>query len=180
MAPAYDGYSERVRGTSTYPPGLKENGGIFCHANAWAVVAAVASGDGDSAYPLLPADPPRSPASIQTRCVPEPYVYCQNIAVPEHTPCRSGPELVADRDCRMDLRRQRPEPDPGIRPTYGGLRIAPAIPGAWAGIKARRTFPRCARIVIEVVREGPGNEVSLEVNVSCEPRRRRAVCRGRR
>ena len=33
--PPYDGGDERVRGTSTYPPGAKENGGIFCHANTW-------------------------------------------------------------------------------------------------------------------------------------------------
>ncbi|MGE5138108.1 MAG: GH36-type glycosyl hydrolase domain-containing protein, partial [Rudaea sp.] len=36
MSPPYTRGSERVRGTSTYPPGAKENGGIFCHANTWA------------------------------------------------------------------------------------------------------------------------------------------------
>ncbi len=89
MAPAYDGYSERVRGTTTYPPGLKENGGIFCHANAWAVVAAAALGDGDLAYryyrqilPLARTDP--------DTLLTEPYVYCQNIAAPEHTHAGRG------------------------------------------------------------------------------------------
>jgi cellobiose phosphorylase len=34
----------RVRGTTTFPPGAKENGGIFCHANTWAIVAAARLG----------------------------------------------------------------------------------------------------------------------------------------
>ena len=29
---------------STFPPGAKENGGIFCHANTWAIVAAAMLG----------------------------------------------------------------------------------------------------------------------------------------
>ena len=41
---------ERVRGTSTYPPGAKENGGIFCHANTWSMVAAALLGWDDHAY----------------------------------------------------------------------------------------------------------------------------------
>jgi len=47
---AYDGGDPRVNGTSTFPPGAKENGGIFCHAAAWSVVAAAQLGDGDRAY----------------------------------------------------------------------------------------------------------------------------------
>ena len=43
-------FDERVRGTTTYPPGAKENGGIFCHANTWAIVAAAKLGQGDLAY----------------------------------------------------------------------------------------------------------------------------------
>ncbi|MBN1605472.1 MAG: hypothetical protein JW940_02510 [Polyangiaceae bacterium] len=34
----------RSRGTSTYAPGAKENGGIFCRNNCWAVVAAAKLG----------------------------------------------------------------------------------------------------------------------------------------
>ena len=61
--PPYDGGDERVNGTSTYPPGAKENGGIFCHAAAWSVIAAAQLGDGDRAYEyyrqLLPSGPSR-------------------------------------------------------------------------------------------------------------------------
>ena len=47
--PSYVTGDERVRGTTTYPPGAKENGGIFCHANTWAIVAAAKLGMADRA-----------------------------------------------------------------------------------------------------------------------------------
>jgi cellobiose phosphorylase len=51
----------------------------------------------------------------------------------------------------------------GIRPTFDGLRVAPAIPVAWAGYKAHREF-RGTAYEISVKRGGPGNEVSMVVD----------------
>jgi cellobiose phosphorylase len=51
----------------------------------------------------------------------------------------------------------------GIRPAFGGLRIAPAIPGSWSGFKARREF-RGTAYEIDVRRDGPGNAVTLIVD----------------
>jgi cellobiose phosphorylase len=51
----------------------------------------------------------------------------------------------------------------GIRPTHGGLRIAPAIPSAWPGFSARRLF-RGTWYDITVRRQGPGSGVSLTVD----------------
>ena len=161
MAPAYNGYSERVRGTTTYPPGVKENGGIFCHANSWAVVAAAGLGKGDLAYqyyrqilPLARTDP--------DTLLTEPYVYCQNIAAPEHRHAGRGRNswLTGTAAWTYVAATQWIL---GIRPTYTGLRIAPVIPTAWHGFTALRIF-RGATYHIEVVREGPGNKVVLEVN----------------
>lgn len=161
MAPAYNGYSEQVRGTSTYPPGVKENGGIFCHANAWAIVAAAKMGDRDLAYqyyrqilPLARADP----ESLLT----EPYVYCQNIAAPEHRHAGRGRNswLTGTAAWTYVAATQWIL---GIRPAYNGLQIAPVIPAHWPGFTASRVF-RGVLYHIEVLREGPGNEVSLEVN----------------
>jgi cellobiose phosphorylase len=62
--PPYDGGDERVRGTSTFVPGAKENGGIFCHANTWSIIAAAMLGWGDDAYQyyrqILPLAPGRT------------------------------------------------------------------------------------------------------------------------
>lgn len=159
--PPYDGGDPRVRGTSTYPPGAKENGGIFCHANAWAIVAAAMLGWNDRAYdyyrrilPLRRTD--------SDRFLVEPYVYCQNICGPTHPQFGLGRNswltgtaawtFVATTQWIL-----------GIRPTYHGLRVAPAMPSAWAGFRARRLF-RGALYEIAVERTGPGSRVSLTVD----------------
>jgi len=161
MAPAYHGFQERVRGTTTYPPGVKENGGIFCHANAWAIVAAAALGDGDRAYQYYRQILPLARTDADT-LLTEPYVYCQNIAAPEHAHAGRGRNSwltgtaawtnVAATQWML-----------GIRPTYKGLRIAPVIPADWPGFGASRIF-RSVRYTIRVERAGPGNAVSLEVD----------------
>ena len=128
LAPPYEGSDPRVRGTSTYPPGAKENGGIFCHANAWAIVAAAMVGDGDRAYDyyrrILPLR--RSDAD---RFLVEPYVYCQNICGPTHPQFGMGRNawLTGTASWTFVAATQWIL---GIRPTYRGLRVAPALPSS--------------------------------------------------
>ena len=43
---------------SSYPPGYKENGGVFCHTNPWVMIAETRVGNGDRALELPPADQP--------------------------------------------------------------------------------------------------------------------------
>ena len=161
LDPPYDGGIDRVRGTSTYPPGAKENGGIFCHANTWAIIAAAMLGKGDLAHdyyrrilPLLRSD--------SDRYLVEPYVYCQNVCGPAHPQSGMGRNswLTGTAAWTYVAATQWIL---GIRPTYRGLRIAPALPEAWNGFKARRLF-RGALHEIEVERVGPGNAVALVVD----------------
>jgi cellobiose phosphorylase len=159
--PPYEGGDDRVRGTSTYPPGAKENGGIFCHANTWAIVAAAMLGWNDRAYdyyrqtlPLLRSD--------SDRFLVEPYVYCQNVCGPAHPQFGMGRNAwltgtaawtyVAGTQWIL-----------GIRPTYAGLRVAPAMPSGWDGFRARRIF-RDVLYDITVERTGEGNTVSLDAD----------------
>ena len=97
MHPPHDHFELRVRGTTTFPPGSKENGGIFCHANTWAIVAAAALGQGDRAHQyyrqILPLA--RRDADVYGA---EPYVYCQASPAPStrstaaaETPGSPGP-----------------------------------------------------------------------------------------
>ena len=51
----------------------------------------------------------------------------------------------------------------GIRPTYGGLQIAPALPSNWPGYTARRRF-RGVTYEITVARAGSGDGVELVVD----------------
>ncbi len=159
--PPYDGSDQRVRGTSTYVPGAKENGGIFCHANTWSIVAAAMLGWGDDAYryyrqilPLARTDSGRFKA--------EPYVYSQNICGPAH------PSFGLARNAWLTGTAAwtyvaATQWILGIRPTYEGLRVAPVIPTAWPGFKAHREY-RGTAYEIAVRRDGPGNAVSLVVD----------------
>jgi cellobiose phosphorylase len=161
MGPAYDGGQARVRGTTTYPPGAKENGGIFCHANAWVIVAAAMLGWGDQAYRYYRQILPLERTDADHFWV-EPYVYCQNICGPEHPQFGRGRNawltgtaawtFVAGTQYIL-----------GIRPTFDGLRIAPAMPSGWDGYRATRVF-RGVTYRIRVERVGAGDGVSLEVD----------------
>jgi cellobiose phosphorylase len=161
LRPPYDGGDERVRGTSTFPPGAKENGGIFCHANTWAIIAAARLGWPDRAYAyyrqILPL------ARVDTdRFRVEPYVYCQNICGPAHPSFGMGRNawLTGTASWTYVAGTQWIL---GIRPTHAGLRIAPAIPADWSGFTATRKF-RNTWYEITVRREGPGGEVALTVD----------------
>jgi cellobiose phosphorylase len=159
--PAYTEGNERVRGTTTYPPGAKENGGIFCHANTWAIVAAAKLGLADRAMQYWKQITPFTRRDVDTMKV-EPFVYCGNVTGPEHkhpgyarNAWLSGTAAwtyVAATQWIL-----------GIRPTHQGLMIAPTIPASWNGFKAMRVF-RGVRYTINIVRQGKGNSVQLTVD----------------
>ena len=161
MWPPYTGFSDRVHGTTTYPPGAKENGGIFCHANAWAIVAAAALGWGDRAYQYYRQILPLARTDTDT-LLTEPYVFCQNICAPEHPHYGRGRNswLTGTAAWTYVAATQWIL---GIRPEYYGLRLAPVIPGDWPGFTARRVF-RGVTYRLTVERRGPGNAVSLAVD----------------
>ena len=159
--PPYDGSDERVRGTSTYPPGAKENGGIFNHANTWAIVAAAKLGWADRAYQYYRQSMPLARKDNDHFKV-EPYVYCGNLAGPTH------PQFGYGRNAWLSgtaawMYIAGTQWILGIRPTFQGLRIAPVIPQDWTGFTVSRVF-RGIRYHIAVERKGPGNKVSLNVD----------------
>jgi cellobiose phosphorylase len=161
MWPAYDRYDPTVRGTSTYPPGAKENGGIFCHAHAWAIIAAAKLGWGERAYQYYRQILPLAQEDLDLYRA-EPYVYSQNICAPEHPQYGMGRNAwltgtaawtyVAGTQWIL-----------GIRPTYLGLKITPVIPNGWQGYTATRIF-RGVTYHITVQRIGAGNFPSLWVD----------------
>lgn len=161
MTPPYNEYQRRIQGTTTFPPGAKENGGIFCHANTWAIVAAAMLGWNERAYQFYQQILPlmRQDADIY---LAEPYVYCQNICSPEHPNYGMGRNtwLTGTASWTYVAGTQWIL---GIRPTYQGLKIAPVIPDHWPGYRAIRFF-RGVRYTIMVSREGSGSLVSLQVD----------------
>ncbi|MCU0489839.1 MAG: glycosyl transferase [Anaerolineales bacterium] len=78
--PAYSQYYLHLGEISSYPPGYKENAGIFCHTNPWIMIAEARLGHGDLAFDYYKRINPSAREAISElhRC--EPYVYAQMIA----------------------------------------------------------------------------------------------------
>ena len=83
-APGYNGFDPKYGGVTTYPPGAKENGGIFLHPNPWAMIAETILGNGDRAYEYYSQINPSGKNDIADLYEIEPYVYAQNILGDEH------------------------------------------------------------------------------------------------
>jgi len=123
----------------SYPPGHKENGGIFCHSNAWAVVAECVLGNGARAHEYYRSYlPARYNDSAEVRQV-EPYVYCQfthGKASPRFGQSRN-PWLTGAASWSYVAATQHIL---GIRPVLEGLMIDPCIPPSWEGFEAERRW----------------------------------------
>ena len=98
--PPYKGYDRRVGGVTTYPPGAKENGGIFMHANPWAMIASILAGDPETAWRWFFQTNPAAQNDRIESWESEPYVYPQNVLGDDHpSSARRGiPGLPARRD----------------------------------------------------------------------------------
>jgi cellobiose phosphorylase len=78
--PAYTRYRIELGEVSTYPPGYKENGGIFCHNNPWVIIAETMVGRGERAFDYYRRITPAYREDISEIHRLEPYVYAQMIA----------------------------------------------------------------------------------------------------
>jgi cellobiose phosphorylase len=160
--PAYRDYQLHLGEVSSYPPGYKENAGVFCHTNPWIMIAEAITGDGDGAYDYYQRINPSAREDISEihRC--EPYVYAQMIAGKDAaTPGEAKNSWLSGTAAWNYVAIT--QWILGIRPEYDGLRIAPVIPRAWDGFSATRTF-RGVTYHIRVTRAGDGNAVSLVVD----------------
>lgn len=160
--PAYSRYYLHLGEISSYPPGYKENAGIFCHTNPWIMIAETMAGNADRAFDYyLRINPSfREEISEIHRC--EPYVYAQMIAgrdAPTHGEAKNS-WLTGTAAWNYVAITQWIL---GIRPTYDGLSITPGMPAGWDGFSAVRLF-RGIEYLIRVKRRGIGKNISLTVD----------------
>ncbi len=137
--PGYNGFDPSLGGVSTYPPGAKENGGIFLHANPWVMIAETIAGRGDRAYQYYNQINPASKNDELEVFESEPYCYPQNILGDEH------PQFGLGRNAWLSGTSSwtyvaGTQWIAGIRPALDGLIIDPCIPTKWETLKVRRKF----------------------------------------
>jgi cellobiose phosphorylase len=159
VQPAFSRYYVHLGEISSYPPGYKENAGVFCHTNPWIMIAEAVLGHGDRAFDYYRRINPAAREAISEvhRC--EPYVYAQMIA---------GKDAATHGEAKNSWLTGTAAWNYvaitqwilGIRPTYDGLQVAPVIPPEWDSLTVARKF-RGTTYHIRIRREGTGNEVSL-------------------
>lgn len=160
--PAYSHYYLQLGEISTYPPGYKENGGIFCHTNPWVMIAETRLGNGNQAFDYYSRINPsvREEISEIHRC--EPFAYAQMIAgrdAATHGEAKNS-WLTGTAAWNYVAITQWIL---GIRPTLNGLQVNPVIPSSWEGFSAKRYF-RGVTYNISVERKGQGNLLALTVD----------------
>ncbi|HEX3599140.1 MAG TPA: hypothetical protein VHU84_03300 [Lacipirellulaceae bacterium] len=124
--PAYTRYYPELGEISSYPPGYKENAGIFCHNNPWIMIAEAKLGRGDKAYNYYQRFAPAFLDDCQTVHRTEPYVYAQMIAGPDATNCGQAKNSWLTGTAAWNYAAIT-QFMLGIRPEHSGLRIEPVI-----------------------------------------------------
>ena len=139
QTPAYTTYHVELGEISSYPPGYKENAGIFCHNNPWISCAETVLGHGSRAFEVFKKTCPAYLEDQSEIRRTEPYVYCQMMAgrdAPTHGEGKNS-WLTGTAAWTFTCISQYIL---GIQPTLQGLRINPCIPSDWSGYTCRRTY----------------------------------------
>jgi cellobiose phosphorylase len=137
--PAFTRYYIEYGEISTYPPGYKENAGIFCHNNAWIICAEAYAGRGDKAFEYYSKIAPAYREDLSDLHRTEPYVYAQMIAgkdASRHGEAKNS-WLTGTAAWNFVAVSQYIL---GVKPQYDGLKIDPSIPKAWDGFTVSRVF----------------------------------------
>jgi cellobiose phosphorylase len=137
--PSYSRYYLELGEVSSYPPGYKENAGIFCHNNTWIHLAWCLLGNGERALEYyLSICPSAKESQIETyRC--EPYVYSQMIAGRDApTPGEAKNSWLTGTAAWAFVTASQGLL--GIKPDYEGLRIDPCVPKSWPRFSVVRRF----------------------------------------
>ena len=148
LQPAYTRYHLELGEISSYPPGYKENAGIFCHNNPWISCAECVVGHGDRAFEVYRRTSPAYIEDISDLHRTEPYVYSQMVAgkdAPTHGEAKNSWLTGTAAWTFVNVSQYIL----GVIPTLAGLKIDPCIPHDLPGFTVTRRY-RGATYVIEV------------------------------
>lgn len=161
--PPYSKYYINLGEISSYPPGYKENAGIFCHNNPWVMMAETVIGRGDRAFELYRKIAPAYLEEISEIHRTEPYVYSQMIA---------GKDAVRQGEAKNSWLTGTAawnfvaitQSILGIQPDYDGLKVDPCIPAGWEEYTITRVF-RGDTYVIHITNPNHASKGVVSVSV---------------
>ena len=160
--PPYRRYHVELGEVSSYPPGYKENGGVFCHNNPWIMIAECIAGRPERAFDYYRRISPACREGIQELHRMEPYVYAQMIA--GKAAARQGEAknswLTGTAAWNFIAVSQWIL---GIRADYDGLRIEPCLPKTFTSVEVTRKFRGCTyRISIRNTGQSRGQKLFVQ------------------
>ena len=134
-----DELPQRTWNIEKEPPGLKENGSIFMHLNAWLVEAYCKTGQGNKAVAMYEKTMPVNLSQDQDHYFCEPYVY---------------PEYVRGKGAQQEgrgghtwltgtaptMHKTIIESLFGLKPVSEGLRVSPCVSSEWKDFSITRKF----------------------------------------
>jgi len=139
LQPAYTRYHLELGEITSYPPGYKENAGIFCHNNPWVSISETVIGRGDRAFEIYQKTCPAYVEEFSEIHRTEPYVYSQMIA---------GRDAVFFGEAKNSWLTGTAawtfvnisQHILGLLPTHGGLSVNPCIPHDFGDFELTRKF----------------------------------------
>jgi cellobiose phosphorylase len=137
--PAFSKYYEHLGEVSSYPPGYKENAGIFTHNNTWIQIAETMLGNGNRAMEYYKSICPPSKEEQIDIYRSEPYVYSQMTAGRDAPTPGEGKNSWLTGTVAWSFVTLS-QYILGIRPDYDGLIVDPCIPSEWKGYTVVRKF----------------------------------------
>lgn len=160
--PAYTTYRPELGEISSYPPGYKENAGIFCHNNPWVMIAETVVGRPERAFDYYRKITPAYLEEISEVHRTEPYVYSQMIAGKDAEKPGEAKNswLTGTAAWNFVAVSQHLL---GVRPEFDGLKVAPCMPAAFDSFKVTR-WCRGATYEITVNNSGSGGAAKLVVD----------------
>ena len=137
--PAYTSYQLNLGEISSYPPGYKENAGIFCHNNPWISCAEAVLGHGDRAFEVYRKTCPAYIEEISEIHRTEPYVYSQMVAGKDAPTFGEAKNSWLTGTAAWTFFNVS-QYILGIQPTLDGLKVDPCIPHTLPGFTVTRRY----------------------------------------
>ncbi|MEM7152838.1 MAG: glycosyl transferase [Myxococcota bacterium] len=163
LQPPYTTYQARLGEISSYPPGYKENAGIFCHNNPWVMIAETMLGNADRAWDYYTKIAPAFVEEISDTHRTEPYVYSQMVAGKDavnHGEAKNS-WLTGTASYNWVAITQHIL---GVRAELNGLSVRPCLPKSLGDVEVSRTL-RGVTFDITIKNTGSGTR-RLTVNGS--------------
>ncbi len=160
--PAYKEYHVELGEISSYPPGYKENAGIFSHNNPWIMIAETMIGRPERAFEYYKKITPAYIEDISEIHRTEPYVYSQMVA---------GKDAVRHGEAKNAFLTgtaawtfvAASQYLLGVRPEHAGLKVSPSLPAEIPEFTVTRKC-RGATYQIHVKNSGKGGKARLTVD----------------